>query len=75
MYFLWEVLLLYMTEIELLLIVLCCTIRTCRQKELYDEKPIALTAKKTFLLHMRPILDSPMEEPSSKENARGAILS
>lgn len=63
----------YMTEIELLLIVLCCTIRTCRHKELYDEKPIALTAKKMFLLHTGPMLDSPMEEPSSKENALGAV--
>ncbi|MDQ3888451.1 MAG: hypothetical protein M3251_04180 [Thermoproteota archaeon] len=49
------------------------TIRTCHHIESYDEKPIALIAKKMFLLHMRLMLDSPMEEPSSKENARGAV--
>lgn len=63
----------YMTEIELLLIALWYTIRTCHRMELYNEKLIVLTAKEMLLLHTRPTLDSPMEERSSKENARGAV--
>jgi hypothetical protein len=40
---------------------------------LYNEKPIALPVKKMSLLHMRPMLDSPMEGLSSKENVLGAV--